>query len=46
MENRKFICAELFEQPTNKNGLLSKIVTGDETRIFDYDPKTKLQSSK
>lgn len=46
MENKKFIVAELFKQLTNENDFLSKIVTGDETLVFAYDPETKLQPSE
>jgi len=46
MENRKLIAVELFERSTNENDFLSKIVTGDETWVFAYDPETKLQSSE
>ncbi|KAL4084659.1 hypothetical protein QTP88_027586 [Uroleucon formosanum] len=46
MENRKLITAELFERSVNENDFLLKIVTGDETWVFAYDPETKLQSSE
>ncbi|XP_016662368.1 protein GVQW3-like [Acyrthosiphon pisum] len=46
MENRKLIAAELFERSVNEKDLLSKIVTGDQTWVYAYDPETKLQSSE
>lgn len=36
----KLIAAELFGRSTNKNDILSKIITGDETRVYAYDPET------
>jgi hypothetical protein len=46
MECRKTTAGELFEQPTQGPSFLGKVVTGDESWVFEYDPETKMQSSE
>lgn len=45
-KTKNLISDEISEQSTNENDffLLSKIVTGYETQVFDYNPATKLLS--
>lgn len=43
-ENRKNICIDIMQQLAADPGLLEKVVTCDETWIFQYDPETKRQS--
>nr|CAH7745967.1 unnamed protein product [Callosobruchus chinensis] len=43
-ENRKNICIDIMQQLEADPGLLEKVVTCDETWIFQYDPETKRQS--
>lgn len=45
-ENRLRIASDLLQTSTEDPSFLSKIVTGDETWIFGYDPETKVQSSQ
>lgn len=45
-EQRVLACQELLEQCKNDPGLLDRVVTGDETWIFEYDPESKRQSSE
>ena len=42
--NRKDICSDIMERFTDDPELISKIITCDETWIFQYDPETKRQS--
>ena len=42
--NRKDICSDIMERFTDDPELVSKIITCDETWIFQYDPETKRQS--
>jgi hypothetical protein len=46
MECKKTIAGDLFEQSTQDPSFLGKMVTGDESWVFTYDPKTKMQSSE
>nr|CAH7719676.1 unnamed protein product [Callosobruchus chinensis] len=43
-ENRKNICIDIMQQLEADPGLLEKVVTCEETWIFQYDPETKRQS--
>jgi len=40
------IASGLLEKSTQEISFLGKIVTGDESWVFDYNPETKQQSSK
>jgi histone-lysine N-methyltransferase SETMAR len=40
------VSMELKEQVRNDPDFLSKVVTGDESWIYGYDPETKHQSSQ
>ena len=42
--NRKNICSDIMERITEDPELIEKVVTCDETWIFQYDPETKRQS--
>jgi histone-lysine N-methyltransferase SETMAR len=44
--HRVSICRELKQQAKEDHKFISKIATGDETWVYDYDPKTKQQSSQ
>jgi hypothetical protein len=46
MECKKTIAGDLFEQSTQDPSFLGKVVTGNESWVFAYDPKTKMQSSE
>lgn len=43
-DNRMNICSDIMNRLTEEPDLLSKIITCDETWIFQYDPETKCQS--
>ena len=40
------VCPDILKRLENEPELLSKVVTGDESWIFEYDPLTKRQSPK
>jgi hypothetical protein len=40
------VCRELQQQLQEDPDLLSKVVTGDESWVYGYDPETKQQSSQ
>lgn len=40
------MCQEIRRQLEEDAGLLSKVITGDETWCYSYDPETKQQSSQ
>lgn len=42
---RVLISSECFEESVSNETFLSKIITGDETWVYGYDPETKRQSS-
>jgi hypothetical protein len=46
MECKKTTAGDLFEQSTQDPSFLGKMVTGDESWVFAYDPKTQIQSSE
>jgi len=41
---RVSVCAELLEQVEADPELMERVITGDESWFFQYDPKTKCQS--
>ena len=43
-ERRMQVCQDIIERLQTEPGLLHRVITGDETWIFDYDPETKRQS--
>jgi len=45
-KNRLNVCYDLREQIGNNPQILSKVVTGDETWCYGYDPETKQASSQ
>ena len=45
-EIRVLKCRELLERRKSDPNFLNRVVTGDETWIFEYDPETKRQSSE
>ena len=45
MECRMMVAGDLFENSTQDPTFLTKIVTGDESWVFAYDPETKMQSA-
>jgi hypothetical protein len=38
------VCLELREKANKDPTFISRIISGDESRIYDYDPETKQQS--
>jgi len=44
--NRLNVCYDVREQAGNDPHILSKVVTGDETWCYGYDPETKQASSQ
>jgi histone-lysine N-methyltransferase SETMAR len=46
MECRKAIAGDLFEQSTQDPSFLGKVVIGDESWVFGYDPEIRMQSSE
>jgi len=40
------ICLDLLGRLEIEPNFLHKVVTGDESRVFDYNPKTKRQSDE
>ena len=43
-ERRMQVCQDIIERLQTEPDLLRRIITGDETRIFEYDQETKRQS--
>lgn len=43
-ENRKRICTDILKEIENNPNFLERVITCDETWIFQYDPETKKQS--
>jgi len=44
--NHLSVCYDLREQGGNDPQILSKVLTGDETWCYSYDPETKQASSQ
>ena len=45
-ECRMMVAGDLFEKSTQDPTFLTKMVTGDESWVFAYDPETKMQSAE
>jgi len=45
-DNRVLVSRELLDRVTREPDLLQRVITGDETWVFEYDPTTKRQSSE
>lgn len=45
-ENRVSISRELLHRVGSEPGFLERVITGDESWVFEYDPETKRQSSE
>ena len=43
-ERRVLVCKDILECLETEPNLLDKVITGDESWIFEYDPETKRQS--
>lgn len=43
-DNQKNMCLDLLDRIENDPNFLSRVITGDESWIFEYDPETKRQS--
>jgi hypothetical protein len=41
-----FVCHELLDDIRNDKNFLSRVITGDKTLLYYYDPETKQQSSQ
>jgi len=46
MECRMMVSGDLFEKSTQDPTFLTKIVPGDESWVFAYDPETKVHSAE
>ena len=46
MDDRVVACRDLLDMIDNDDNFLDKIITGDESWCFAYDPETKRQSSE
>ena len=44
--NRVHVCQELLNRSDEVENFLSRIITGDESMVCDYDIETKVQSSQ
>ena len=45
-EHRAAVANDLTQTATNEADLLKKVLTGDESQLYSYDPETKAQSSQ
>lgn len=45
-DNRRDRCLDFLEQIENDPSFLERVITGDESWIFEYDPETKRQSQE
>jgi histone-lysine N-methyltransferase SETMAR len=45
-EHRVAVCRELRDQARDDPNFISKVITGDESWVYGYDPETKQQSSQ
>jgi len=45
-QHRVNVCTELHHLASNDETLLSRVITGDESWVYGYDPETKRQSSQ
>ena len=43
-ERRVQVCQDIFEQLETEPNLLKRVITGDESWMFEYDPFTERQS--
>ena len=43
-ERRVQVCEDIIERLETEPNLLAKVITGDESWVFEYDPETKRQS--
>jgi len=45
-DNRVLVSRELLDRVTSEPDFLQRVITKDETWVFEYDPTTKRQSSE
>jgi hypothetical protein len=45
-EHRVAVCRELKDKARDDPNFISKVITGDESLVYGYDPETKQQSSQ
>jgi len=45
-DNRVLVSQELLDRVTSEPSFLQRVITGDETWVFKYDPTTKRQDSE
>jgi len=45
-QQRVNVCTELRQLASDDETFLSRVITGDESRVYGYDPETKRQSSQ
>jgi len=45
-DHRVQVCTELQKAVRHDPNFLSRVITGDESCLYDYDPETKQQSSQ
>ena len=43
-ERRMQVCQDITQRLQTEPDLLHRVITADETRIFEYDPETERQS--
>jgi hypothetical protein len=43
---RNEVSAEILERLETEPGLLNRVITGDESWFFEYDPETRKQSEE
>ena len=43
-QQRVTVCQDIIERLEDDRDLLGRVITGDESWIFEYDPETKRQS--
>ena len=44
-QQRVTVCQDIIERLEDDPDLIGRVITGDESWIFEYDPETKWQSS-
>jgi len=45
-DNRVLVSRELLDRVTSEPDFLQRVITGDETWVLEYDPRTKRQGSE
>jgi predicted transcriptional regulator len=45
-EHRQFVCRDLLDRLVTEPNFMTRVITGDESWVFEYDSETKRQSSE